>query len=206
MKFFTLVATLITVTTSVLGQYCGNKCDPSKTPNGVFSAPLEIVTKVDKNNPSILYEIGGTVTIKDDCHFTVENFYMFPGSASAKWMGAKIGSGEGINLSTESEIPAIDPNQPQTMTYDVSSVNVFCPVSLLNDVGRIQLLDSNYQLLAYADVNPAITVDGSSNNAGSPAGSTARGKSVKETDDAQTIKWSMALFLSLTTIVAIFVA
>lgn len=207
MKFFSLVATLATAASAVLGQYCGTKCDASKVPNEVLSAPLQLVAIVDQNNPSIKYQIGGTVIIKDDCHFTVENFYMFPGTLSAKWMGAKIGATEGINLSKDGAVSAIDPNQPQTLSFDVSDVNIFCPASLLSDVGRIQLLDSNYQLLAYADVNPSVTADGSGAKAstGTTSNTSTSNNGKSSTSDASTSKWSMAI-LGLTSVVALLLA
>jgi len=199
MKFLGLLASLALATSTVFGQSCSpQKCDASKKPSAALSAPLQLVAVVDQNNPNIKYEIGGTVVINDDCHFTVENFYMFPGTTSGKWMGAKIGSTEGMALTPDGSVSAIDPNQPQTLSFDVSNVNPFCHAALLDYVGRISLVDSNYQLLAVADVNPSLTANGSSGSSSSVSGNSSKPNS----NDATTAKWSMGL-LGLTSIVAI---
>jgi len=192
MKFFGIVVTLVAAASSVFGQVCHEKCDPSKVPNKVLSAPLQLVAVVDQNNSNISYKIGGNVTIIDDCHFSVENFYVLPGGGPVRWVGAKLNSNEGTSLTKEAPLTPIDPNQPQTLKFDVNEADAFCKASLLNDVGRISLMDTNWQLIAFADVNPDNDVNKPSNGGNSSS-------------DATTAKWSMGL-LGLSSVLALLLA
>ncbi|KAG4084827.1 hypothetical protein H8356DRAFT_1742956 [Neocallimastix lanati (nom. inval.)] len=192
MKFFGIVVTLIAAVSSVFGTVCHDKCDASKVPKKALSAPLQLVAVVDQNNASIKYQIGGNVTINDDCHFSVENFYVLPGGGPVRWVGALLNSNEGTSLTKEVPLSPIDPNQPQTIKYDVNEADAFCKVSLLNDVGRISLMDTNWQLIAFADVNPDNDANKPNNNGGNSS-------------DATTAKWSMGL-LGLSSLLAYLLA
>eukprot|EP00833_Pecoramyces_ruminatium_P015783 jgi/Orpsp1_1/1189815/evm.model.d7180000074699.1 len=190
MRFFTLAALLATAATAFAdNEFCGHKCDPSKVPSTPLSGKLELVAIQDKDNPAINYKIGGNIVIINDCKFRVENFYMFPAVNVAKWMGAPIGATNGIGLTQDGAVSAIDPNQPQTLEYDVSEVNPFCEVSLLDNVGEFRLVDTGYQLLARATVNPAVTPETSS----AANKKSSDNASSSSTSDANTSKWSMAL-------------
>jgi hypothetical protein len=160
MKFSTLLTSLVAIASTALADeqgLCGHQCDPNRVPKTPLIGKIEIVAKYDMNNPAIQYQIAGDVVIVNDCEFKVENFYMFPGVNVAKWMGCPVDANNAIALTSDGAVTAIDPNQPVTLEYDVNKANDFCKASLLDNVGEFRLVDSNYQLLARATVNSAIT-------------------------------------------------
>ena len=195
MKFNTFVVSLLATATTVLG-YCGHQCDPKRVPTTPLTGDIEIVSVVDNKNPSIKYQIGGKITIINDCTFKVENFYMFPGVNVAKWMGAPVDSTEGISLTKDYSVMAVDPNQPMTQEYNVDEADPFCKASLLDNVGEFRLVDNTYQLLARAKVNPVITSqssDKANSNSSSTSNNNSKTDNDNDTSDAKTSKWSMAL-------------
>ncbi|OUM68783.1 hypothetical protein PIROE2DRAFT_3478 [Piromyces sp. E2] len=187
MKFLTLFATLSTVAKVAFAAYCGRECDPNKVPETPLSGPLKLVAVVDNKDASIKYDVAGTVVIENDCVFTVKGFKLTPKSDSAKWYGASDPhSTEGILLSNQ-DVGVT--SSPTDLTYNIKDTSLFCHASLLSDVGNggvIRLMDSNYQLLAFAKIAPGSASASSSAPSASSKTKTAASTPGKEKPSTST--------------------
>jgi len=217
MKFTNIVA-LVASAATAYASACGSECDPSKGLNGkTYQKDLVLVAVQDNKDPNIHYKVGGTIVVKDDCHFEVQNFYVDPSPRNAFWTCNKKGENEGVRLMGEDEtVAAVNPAAPVTLSYDVHyKPNAFCQASLLNDCYDYSLYDDSWQLIATAKaVNPDATGSGGSsgssgsgsNSSGSNnSSSTGKTNGGKDTSDATTSKWSMAL-LGLSSLAAYLLA
>ena len=139
MKFLTLFAALCTV---AYAQYCpitSGSCDTSKVPSSPKTGKLIRQYLVDG------YSCSGTIEVDNDCQFTVKDLKVVaPGSSGLKWWGSReLNSKEGGNaLSTEEVAQTGD---PVTLTVKTDG-NMFCRASLIDHVGVISLMDSDYKL------------------------------------------------------------
>lgn len=187
MKFLTIFAALASLSSVVLGDYCGHDCDPSLIPSKTLKAPITVVdTK---------YSVTGTFYINNDCEFTIEDFSVTPKTSNAKWYGTNsFESTTGILLSNEivGEVTS-----PKSLTYSIKDTSLFCKASLVNDIGEngvFRLLDDNNQLIAYAKVQASdekpVVASSSTTTTTSTKKSTTSNSTKKSTTSTSTKKTS----------------
>jgi len=203
---FTRVAAFVGLAACAYAEtpYCGSKCNPSKKPNGELRAKIDLVAQQDLKM-GYGYQVGGEIVIKDDCTFTTENFFLYPQANDAFWTCNLNGKEQGVGLTDQGTVNAVNPTTPQNFDYDVSKRNgyEFCPVALLTDCYDFKLFDKDYQLIATAKA-----VNNNASGSGSSSGSSSSGKgksSGSKTSDATTSKWGMGL-LGLTSLAAYLLA
>jgi len=213
MKFANVIA-LVASAATAYAQACGSECDASLGLNGkTYMGDLKLVAVQDNKDPNIKYKVGGTIVVKDDCNFEVQNFYVDPQPRNAFWTCNRKGEENGMRLIGEGEsVSAVNPAAPQNLSYNVhDKPNAFCQASLIYDCADYGLYDDSWQLIAVAkNVNPDATGkpdDGKSSGSGTSTGTstkTGTGKTDKKSD-AATTKWSMAL-LGLSSLAAYLLA
>jgi len=180
MKFITL-SSLALLAASVFAQdkpNCGGLCDRNKTPSSVLSGNIDLIAVVDKDDSNIRYKVGGTVVVENDCSFRVENFYLDPQPKDATWhcVGP---NNSGIAISKEI-VNAVNPDAPQTFTYDVEKTDLFCHAALIDDCTEYVLMDKNWQTIGRAVIgnsgsSSSSSSGSSSSSSGSSSGSSSSG-------------------------------
>jgi len=176
---FAGIATLAAVAGTALAQNCGSECQAGRTPNTVLSGDVRLVAVVDKDDASIKYKCGGQLIIQDDCHFTLDNFYVYPQPKNAKWScSGPSNSGIGLTNPEKTFISEVNPDSPTSITYDISDVNTFCHASLIDDCKDFTLVDENWQVICNAvNVNPGASGASGSSSGGSSQQSSSQPQS-----------------------------
>jgi len=158
MKFFTLLAALVSV---AYAQYCpitSGSCNKSNVPSSPKGGKLTRQYLVDG------FSCAGTIEIDNECQFTVKGFQVVaPGSKELKWYGAEyLNSDKGGNLLSNEPVAQL--GGPTDITV-VTDHNMFCRASLIDHVGAISLMDEQYRVICFADIGAA--TGASSTNSGS---------------------------------------
>lgn len=161
MKFFTVFTAIATIAkVSYVSALCGTQCNPKDVPNVSLSGNLELIQKNYKS-------LKGTITIENDCVFTVKGFQIEPAPAAGKWYGAKTKDAfEGIVLTPQQVGGAANPTD---LSYNIEKSDTFCHASLIKDIGEggvFRLMDGDTLIAT------AVMKAGSTPSSGSSSGST----------------------------------
>jgi len=141
MKFVFLV--VISTFIYLSNAFCGSqKCNKDKIPNGPLSGDIIIFDPV--------YDVGGTIIVKNDCEFQIKNFYSTTEMKNAKWFCTKSNKLEESIIISRYIIGSFNKKAPVTLYYDLEDIDPSCPVSLLDDCIAIILIDENYHIASAA--------------------------------------------------------
>jgi len=141
--FFVIFSTFIYLSKAL----CGSQCIKDKIPTGLLSGDIKVVTV----NPNINYDISGTITIKNDCEFEIQNFYINPEIKDARWACSPLDYNDSITLT--SSIKLVSDNTAKDLIFNVyEGIDGSCHASLLNDCNVFKLYDENWQEIASATI------------------------------------------------------
>ena len=134
--FFVILSTFIYLSNAI----CGTQCNRDYVPDGVITGNINVINTE--------YDVGGTIVIKNDCEFEIQNFYATP-QMNAQWYCARShDSFEGI-LVSRNIVSLFNKNAPTTLSYDIYDTDPFCHASIFYDCKEFRLMDGD-QLIASA--------------------------------------------------------
>jgi len=135
--FFVILSTFIYLSNAA----CGSQCKRELIPDGILTGDIVVI-----NNK---YDVGGTIVVKNDCEFEIQNFYATP-QMNAKWYCANSEDAyEGI-LVSNNVVSLFDKNAPTTLNYDIFDTDPYCHASISQDCKVFRLMSDEYLLIASA--------------------------------------------------------